>query len=137
MSILDKVKSLKKENIQVKGTLLLDPKSAEALDELMKIVGAKELITIALSEPKNLIQTLKKHRKVAKNINQKIEIGAIENEEIKRIIEEGFSMDEILSAAFSKLNIVKSLQEIKAESNTESNQSYTENGEDNGEKSSF
>jgi len=137
MSILDKAKALKKQNIQVKGTVHLHPKSADALDELMKIVGSKELVTIALNDPKSLLPALRKNKKIAKNINLKIEISAMENEALEKIMAEGYSMDEILSVALSKLNVVKSLEEIQTEQSGENSISQKEEQENNTNQSSF
>jgi len=116
MSLLDKVKDLKKVSFLVKGSVYLDEKSTEDFNELSKIVGIKELLTVALLEPKSLKATLKKNKKYQSTINQKIELSQKDTEALNGLLADGFSMDEILNVAFSKLNIPKSLKEIKTSS---------------------
>jgi hypothetical protein len=115
MSLLDKAKAIKKKVVQVKGNLHLDAKEAEAYRKLCEKIGAKELITIALSEPKTLRHALQKNKKTSTTVAMKIELNGLDAEDLRGLMDEGYTMEEILNVAVSKLNVVKSLQEIEAQ----------------------
>jgi hypothetical protein len=75
MSLLQKAKAIKKQSITVKGNLHLDAKEAEAYKKLCEKIGTKELVTIALSEPKTLRQALRKNKKTSTPVSMKIELN--------------------------------------------------------------
>lgn len=117
MNVLERAKALKRETVSIKGSIVLDEKNLEALENLLKIVGEKELLTLVLSEPKTLKQSLiKRSKNVKKTLSTRIELGIREKEELEFLKGLGFSMSDILSVAFDRLNIIKSLKDIESES---------------------
>jgi len=118
MSILNKLKESKKNPFVVKATIELTPEDAKAYEELKNLIDEKDLLTVALENPKNLERRLEANRKEKVAINKKIDLTMAQKDALDELKNKGYSMAEILGAAYENLNLKKSLIEIKSEIGT-------------------
>ncbi|HIP13954.1 MAG TPA: hypothetical protein EYG74_00515 [Sulfurimonas autotrophica] len=118
MSILNKLKESKKTPFVVKATIELTPEDAKAYEELKNLIDEKDLLTVALENPKNLERRLEANRKEKVAINKKIDLTIAQKEALDELRNKGYSMTEILVVAYENLNLRKSLIAVKSEIGT-------------------
>jgi len=118
MSILNKLKESKKNPFVVKATIELTPEDAKAYEELKNLIDEKDLLTVALENPKNLERRLEANRKEKVAINKKIDLTIAQKEALDELRNKGYSMTEILVVAYENLNLRKSLIAVKSEIGT-------------------
>ena len=117
MSILDKVKENKKKSVVIKATIEFSVEEAKIYKELKTLIDEKDLLTIALYNPRSLMHRLEARRKEKVSINKKIDLTMAQKNALDELKSRGYSMAEILAVAYEKLNLKKSLIEIKNDLN--------------------
>lgn len=114
MSLLAKIKDNTIKGVTVKTTVQLSDKEAGAYEELIGIVGEKELLSVALEDPKSLRKKLNSKKKIRVDIDKKLDLTEAQKEEIEKLKTEGFLISEIVAAGLESLQLIKCLKETKA-----------------------
>lgn len=126
MSLLDKVKENKKRSVAVKATIELSEEDAKIYNELKTLIDEKDLLTVALDNPKNLERRLEAGRKEKVAVNKKIELTMVQKDGLDALKKSGYTMAEILGAAYENLNLKKSLGEIKSDMGSDTKETVGE-----------
>jgi len=105
MSLLDRVKEHKKKSIAVKATIEMSAEDAKVYDELKTLIDERDLLAVALEHPKNLARRLEASKKEKVTINKKIELTMAQKNELDVLRSSGYSMPEIITAAYDNLNL--------------------------------
>lgn len=124
--LLHKIKEKTKSTLQIKTSVELEDADASAYKELIKQVGEKELLSVALDDPKSLRKRLKTRHTTKVPINKNVEMSQAHIDVINGLKDEGYQISEIMTAAIEQLNPKKALKEITRGSDTETEETTHE-----------
>jgi len=113
MSLLNRLQENKKSSVVVKATIELSAENAKIYEELKSLIDEKDLLTVALDNPKALERRLEASKKAKVTINKKVELSMVQKNALNDLKSRGYSMADIVGAAYENLNLKKSLDEIK------------------------
>ena len=133
-TLIGKIKETKKTSTSIKTTIELEEEDAKAYTELLGYFPEKELLAVALEDPASLRKLLGTKQKEKIQINKSVDLNEVQDDALRKLKDEGFSISEIMTVAILKLNPKKELKAIKSMEEAEKNKQNVNVSENNNEQ---